>query len=762
MDFAVPMNDPMCPEHCYSCCLNPMQHPRFDPNIHRVVALLTALCNTCGGVIFLTSPEGISHGEIKDDNINKFNENLAEIWCFPKGLCETYKQGDQCDTSFWGIIVAKSSQRQSAYEINGNVLTFTIDVHRKLDVRLTAIRREISQNKENEEARRPLDLYTPKMDEHNHSSDTKDDAIGYSSAPSGNVDNLTWGENKKGWEKILIPAKTSLDNIASCDIWKPDNPMPVTPNKESLLNLFRSENAYSEVMKVVTKLETHAKGFAIAIKSRLLFLPEVDVTPPSSHLCDILTVTEDNEVCLWVIVSESGEQVICTQLHYMLTVGRTIKHQILHQNRKGPNITIRCNLYSIQVADNEIIKSNKEYVRVQRTHEMLYCNTNLHEKHHSDVLRQCIASLLQSKHTAISTCVGEQMSLMMSANMLKTRLVISGQQVTYVNAPPGTGKTVCGISLYRAYEKVGSVYICPTRPLIQYLRYHKCEGTLIRTNKDLCDQIDCGTFKSKECVVIDESHHLEWDEESWKKLFIVLSDNPSMFMFVFADTFQCFDGSDRSDQVGDWIYDLSKDILKKRAQITSFPDMYRNTKMIVSFLQHTAMGMVPRMDVEYANDLNGDGIQCKVMENLFGKVPENSLVKYLQPLLAHPKSSPGAKYHFTDVAVLLDDGYTNAELDDIRYILETQLGINTHQCDKFPRQGIVVDRNESFIGLDAGLCIFLLSPNGQQKIIDNPRYRIYLASRATHKAVFVVPEIDPDFAINMQFDHFQVSSHISE
>ncbi len=743
-NFAVPIEDPKCPEHCYSCCLNPTQHPRLYTHIHHVVALLKALCNTCGGVIFLTAPEGTGDDEI---NFCRFEHRLREMLLasgFPEGLVETY-QRDECDTAFWAIIVAKKSHQMLPYSIGGNAYNFQIDVHRRISLKVVTMETpEVSKNKENMESLNSTGVHSRKQSIDEQSFDAEY-AASCKSANWVDVDELTWGRNKNNWDNILKAADQSYDScVGSYDIWKPSSPMRVTPDRQSLKYLFRTDAECSEVLE---KLNTQIPGFAIASRSWLSFLSETDVeTQPDSHLCDILTVAQDNEVCLWVIVSESGEQVIHTQLHYMLTVGRNIKHKILNQNKKGPNITIRCRLCSTQVVENEFIEKHEKYVLIQNTQEMI--SLKFQERNHSGALRQCIASLLLSKQTAISTCIGQQMSLMLSANMVKTRLVLGGQKVTYVDAPPGTGKTVCGLSLYREYGEQRSVYICPTQPLIQYLQYNGYCGILVRTDEDLCSHIHNSTFTDKKCVVIDESHHLRWSRESWEKLFMLLKKNRSMFLFVFADNkFQCFESCHRNE-VSNWIYELSNKVLDQPAHITSFPYVYRNTRKVVSFLQHTALGMATTdMNVKYANDLDGDGIQCKVMGNLWGNGPENSLVRYLLPIFAHTSSSWDITYNATEVAVLLDAGYTDEKIETINQILRAQLpGVTTHVSDKFPREGIVVDRIESFIGLDAGLCIFLLPSKGEQQIIEDPRYRIFLASRATHKAVFVVSKIDAAFA----------------
>ena len=59
-----------------------------------------------------------------------------------------------------------------------------------------------------------------------------------------------------------------------------------------------------------------------------------------------------------------------------------------------------------------------------------------------------------------------------------------------------------------------------------------------------------------------------------------------MFLFVFADSeFQCFSKRKRN-QLADWIFKLSGKILGIIPQMESFKEMYRNTKKVVSFLQH--------------------------------------------------------------------------------------------------------------------------------------------------------------------------------
>ncbi len=734
--LALPISRPKCAEHCYAFSLNPIQHPQLDANVHHLFALMTALCNTCGGVIFLTAPAKISSDEI---NFNRLTERLGQmlrLLGFPEGLVKTY----ECDTAFWGVIVAKKSHDKLPYSIGGNVVRFHIDVHRQIQCEF----KNVIANKEPNmsfDAR----LNTPVVNEN------VDDASLFNPPPWVGFSELIWDQNKSNWQEILEPANQSLDSwVASCNIWRPSCPMRVTPDKESLKYLFHSD---AECTEVIEHVKTEMPGFAIASRSCFSFLPEVDVEArPNSHVCDILTVSKQNDVCLWVIVSDSDEQLIPSQLQYMLTLGRTIKHHILSQNNNAPNLTIYCKLYSTQRPINDFIEKHTGYGAVQRTQELFY--PKFHESENFHALQHSIALLLLSKQTSVSNCIGEQMSLALSAKQVKT--LVDRKKVTYISSPPGTGKTLCGISLYREYGKQGSVYICPTQPLIQYLRYNGCDAILVQTDKDLCSHIEHGTFANKKCVVIDESHHLQCTRESWKKLFMVLKKNRDMFLFVFADNeFQSFDKRN-PHRVADWIYELSRTILGIIPRTEEFKEMYRNTKKVVSFLQH-AVEDTHRMNVSYANHMDGDGIHCTVIKNVWRNVSDNGLVQYLRPLMIYPNSSVDTKYQVTDVAVLLDGGYTDDEVCVIHRILRTQLpGITTHGSDKFPRDGIVVDRIDSFIGLDAGVCIFILSSMGEDRIIGDPRYRVFLASRATHRAVFALSSIDTAIAESMKFDRFHV------
>ncbi len=88
--------------------------------------------------------------------------------------------------------------------------------------------------------------------------------------------------------------------------------------------------------------------------------------------------------------------------------------------------------------------------------------------------------------------------------------------------------------------------------------------------------------------------------------------------------------------------------------------------------------------------------------------------------------------------------------------------------------GAIVHSVDSFLGLDASVCIFILSNTRLENSVHphrrtfqrrkiqyemtmyNPRYEVFLSSRATHKADFVVPELHMNLVHQMNLDHFEV------
>ena len=751
----MPSKELVCTEYCFRHCVNPFQHPCLDPKVHHLTALLTALSNTCGGVIQLCGPERTALDE------GQFSSYMTRLLSLP-GIHEHLVETSQgIGNSSWATIAAKKCRDTLQCEFENTCVKLWIDNHGQLQQ--TKCKCEEGQEilKDNGGGT-PSPVLTgfPDVEDNPSSSkisessagatDDKVEATVQSPTDFSTFHELNWDQNKKNWQEKLTDAKQSLEEVIGwCDIWEPRFPMKMTPDREAIKRLFLSDD---DAMATIRRVETKTPGFAITSTSWISLLPELGLQPPTRHLCDILTVAEGDgvalpqaSVCLWVIVSSSTEQVIQRQVEYMFIIGRAIKYQLSLQSKS--NLAIHCMLHSTRAEDNAVIDYALQ--KLETKHMQKFLCSAFKDTGTFDGLQRRIAQLLLSRESTIKTCAGAQLSVKLSAQQATELLKIKSRQVSYVSSAPGTGKTLCGIALYKEYGKDRSVYISPTEPLFHYLRYNGCDATLVRNDKELSGQMKCGTFDNKVCVIIDESHHLICSKAGLKKLFKFMKEN-QMRLFVFADnTYQSFDRANQQ-KMQTYIDQLSREVWGEKPYEPIFTEMYRNTRKVVSFLQHS--GDV--LDITCGNTHDGDGIQCIAMENLVDNSSDNPLVQYLRPLL-------DTRYQVTDIAVLLDSGYTDGDINSLHRILQRHLPrVTTQFSTAFPREGIIVDRVESFAGLDAAMCMFLLSVGAvtkQDANIANPRYRVFLASRATHKAVFVVPRIAADLVNYMKFDHFLVS-----
>ncbi len=465
--------------------MNPLQHPSFDDNMHHLDALLTALSNSCGGLVFQTIADETLCKKIKFSTFPASPSSTS-------GILEVSELG--VPGNVWGVIAAKKSADIAPYTVNGEEVDVKIDIHGKL--RYVPHSRRQPGNVENlshegvhstpsaggdPSAAPSKSSQPPTRTPHFEEGDC--------SEPPVVVSELNWDQNKENWLNILRETRESIDYcISLCDFLEPQMPMQITPDKDSLRYLFPSD---AKLKETLGKVATKSPGFAIASRSWLSLLPQLGIVrKPPNHLCDILTVSKSEgldmskpNICLWVVVSGSKEQKFTRkQVQYMFTVGRAIKHEITTQSREMPNLPIRCMLHSTNEGDNSVIESTLRELGIKNTQDFLH--SVFLEGDTFDAVQRSIALLLLSQESHIKNCAGEQLSVKLSARQARTLLKIKRKRVSYVSSAPGTGKTLCGLAFYKDFGTEHSVYICPTEPLAHYLRDNGCEATLVRNDEE--------------------------------------------------------------------------------------------------------------------------------------------------------------------------------------------------------------------------------------------------------------------------------------
>ncbi len=312
--FALPSDELRCAEYCFQSCFNPFQHPSFDGNMHHLDILLTAISNSCGGLVFLTTAEITSHKSIQ-----------FSTFTTPKVSTSDRLEKSQLAVSphVWSVIAVKKSAKATPYDLKGDEVEVKMDIHGKLQYLLLSGNptvETLAQEREPGKPKAAIEVNAA-LTEASQPPTTKpwfDDVA--SSEPPAVLSELNWDQNKgKWWDILQKPDEEMVECINSCDFLEPHIPMQLLPEKDSLRCLFPSDATLDEA---VYKFATMEPGFAIASRSWLSLLPDAGLLgTPSKHLCDILTVSKSEDskpnICLWVVVSDSKKQIIWKQMKYM-------------------------------------------------------------------------------------------------------------------------------------------------------------------------------------------------------------------------------------------------------------------------------------------------------------------------------------------------------------------------------------------------------------------------------------------------------------
>ncbi len=790
-----------CPEYSFKMAMNPWQHPVLDKNIHHLLTLVTTLCNTCGGVIFLTTDDPEEH--VTMEVTERFQSRITELVIKNTGIQErkiNFTKVPFCiDGQIpWTAIHLKRSDMTTClnYGIDSNLHEVRTDLNGFIKTEKTE-KSEHSHVKQNPSARVSSHA-VPDAGEHVEET-TKCDHYGlhasaerrssapepkdWVTSPSSNDDTnipvdfsifnkLEWSKNKKDWESYVHGETPTIETIVnSCSLWKPTTPMTVTPDRKILEYWFASAE---DMEKTLSEVATRELGFAVICKTWKFHTSnsETGLRPPG-HICDIVTVSSNGKIHLWVICSSHhDEQSVSYQMEYLLTTGRMIKYCIVqgagHEDLS--NVFIECHLFCPNTQEQmrcEVSTTVKETLQMQKCIGDI-CKDGLTFEN----LQKAFASVLLSKDSPLKRPFGNQTAITLSTQQVA--VLSSKDRVNYVCGPMGSGKSYTAALLCQMHGRDKCVYICTTMEFVAYLRFSGYEGTLIQRDQDLVTEIKDGTFKNKTHIIIDDSHNFSCTKSSMKKLFKLMYYNKEISLYVFADNdYQSFDEK-RKQAMRNCIRELSLKVLGKEPHYTYFTAIYRNTKKMVSFIQSAIQDSYEGyQEIECQNMETGDGIECIKLTNIWMHFGENDLAYYL-----HTTWTAG-RYKMTETAILLDPSYTEDEVDEYRIILREHLpNSDPQRAGVFPRRGVVVDSVSSFLGLDAPLCVFILpciyspqktKPSFFQKLlllkrggtetdlsICNPHVKVFMASRATHKAVFIVPKMNAEIAKVLTFDLFEV------
>ncbi len=334
---------------------------------------------------------------------------------------------------------------------------------------------------------------------------------------------------------------------------------------------------------------------------------------------------------------------------------------------------------------------------------------------------------------------------------------------------PGTGKSYAGLCIASKRRLENTLYICTSVAFKNYVEWQgHSTAVLVETSDHLLKHINAGLFETCSFVLIDDAQNLNCSLGVVCQLLSELKRNRSARLFVLFDNrYQCFD--QKKGSFRQTLTDACRK-LKIDYELRHLRTIHRNTRKVAYVATSIAETIPDHGMLPCSHHLEGDDIEVVKGSHIWEDSAKNDVVQFVSTVSSPKRIMAGmvSAYRLQDIAVLVDTDNTLRDILLYRKLIHQHIpNAVVQSASVFPRTGIIVDSVDSIEGLDSMVCLFVLSSSRIQRkgflgkllgtwdscrTIANPQYRTFLVSRATHKAVFLLPLLDASVFKSMMFD----------
>ena len=747
--FVVEARQLQCSEYCFKIPCNCFQHPKYSANTHELSTVIKALGSSVGGVVILSREPGRTDCVA---NLLAFKERLETLLSEDSSWVTDMLHIVQLpeDTDVWGLVLVKASlptdlSSPATIDEAGLVVnrraTLTLSSNGKSNTASNSSTTSLTRAGDSAITDSRLRLTAPVPPPRQTLTESEIHVLLWGK--------VSWTTHKSNWEKHVVVDRTcSLESNVrkygiSSRIFIPSDPIEFTPSHllKALLSQPSERNRVIDAIKV--KLDS-TRAFAIVSPSWLSHIgKEKAAQRPTNHVMDILLVTENGTVYLWTIVKHANMH---DELHYtyMTIAGRLTKFLLLKKQTDKRMLKVNCYCYSLQ--DSSVMEPRHQ----QYTESFFVNNIGLKQ------IQNTLAENIVTRETYLKNVIGEACGYKLSAEQWQIAEQGTRAPVMVISGPPGSGKTLlCSYFLREKGSKKDSLYVCTTDALGAFMESQNiCLVHVVQTEAELTAMIQSGDYDNKTSIAFDDAHRFSCSENTIGRLLELVRSKPDVRLYVFYDDkFQCFDEIKKP-----FPEMVTRCCARLKIDCAFYPlaEVHRNTRRVMSFLSAVSF----KGDIKCQNKWEGDDVEVVEAENPLDDSDDNILARNIRLALGlNDLTASRLHYAAKDIAVLIDTDSPNPDVWRCRQMLREYIpDVDIHSATTFPRTGIVVDCLDSFHGLDAGVCFYVLS-SGRVKERDtrsiyNPKYLAFLASRAIHKAVFLVPKLDAKVFREMLFDCF--------
>ncbi len=416
--YSLNTNELECAECCFQLPFTYRQHPRYNRNIYVLLAVISGLANSTGGVVLLYEPSkpvaSIWNDEIELclERLRKFIEDKIVL----ASDCMRFTLMNDADIGHWATVaikmasstihMAKHGPQRATLCFNHSSCCEVIEMrdpdasyHDEIQDNLT-----VSDNTQRHGMNRGVSRTdSTSTDSHIHAEITQSVLRDIESRLRTYI-KLTWTDNRRNWTKHLETVEHSREGsinamIHSSETLTPTQPLNYTPQTQAFQHLFDSQEQLNRVLQEVERNIGEQRGFCLASQC---WASNVEPGPaprlPPRHLLDLFVCSEGGELTLWEIVTESTDKKAADkQWAYVMNAARLTKRNLLvGPGNAGHDLTIKCFLYDL---DANAVRSPK-----LQSMALAY----LHTEDDFVFIQRALATILLKSTSFFQTILGNQ------------------------------------------------------------------------------------------------------------------------------------------------------------------------------------------------------------------------------------------------------------------------------------------------------------------------------------------------------------------
>ena len=561
-----------------------------------------------------------------------------------------------------------------------------------------------------------------------------------------NYHSASWTKCGK-WKAFLTKVVVDEDSLrcSQMSAFQLSSPLALVPSKEHMMLSYPPDQVNAIVDELNNKYP-NVHGVALTFQCLAeIFDTTLSIIPPINHVFDTL-ILNDLSLEVWSSYSNALSHSKNKQRKaYGFEICRIIKRYTLERTQQSTqhiavNLVINSYIFTTTTRTLESFKKSGDSL-----HEhYMFCLGHTEGIVLEHVLTQLVNNTV-SKVVWLKNRINKDMSCHLTQQQCEVFLKFCNDWILVIEAAPGCGKSVMAAYICQRFgepnEPEHVLYISPRKGFAAIVKHQGNAKTYVACDESTLQKVISVIQKANyKVIVMDDIQAMSCSQSIWDRLLDTVHSKRARLLLLMDSEFQDFHNSGSCKALRARIDTFCKKKNIPRPTSHTLTTNMRNSQKVFSFLVaqiYSHQDASSQGGFKCGHDIEGDDVHIRVIYNPWKDSGDNDLIQLVTKLITQQGEH---RYELRDIVLLVDD--TDPQVaEKLRRIFSTHSAFSTCQAFNIPHSGLVVDLVDEFIGMEAQVCIVILSNH----MLHNMKYRIFTASRGIMRTELVfVDDISAD------------------